>query len=322
MRRRSTCRQSATLFLYFTAAMTIDATTASRAVDRVALARASARQAAAPEAPWLHGEVARRMAERLPVFRQKPAVVIDWWSHIGASREALAKAYPQARILSVEPAADHFPHARTKVPAPWWSSRRWRAEPAAIVDSAVPPALGNLLWANMMLHAVADPVRQMQVWRQALAIDGWLMFSTLGPDTLASLRDLYAQAGWGSAHAAFTDMHDLGDMLVHAGFADPVMDQERLTLTWATPEALLRELHSLGGNADPARHAGLRTPRWRERLQAALRERAAADGRIALEFEIVYGHAFNPPPRLKISGETHISPEDLRSMARSSRPPR
>ena len=147
------------------------------------------------------------------------------------------------------------------------------------------------------------------------------MFSTLGPDTLAGLRALYRDAGWGTAHAAFTDMHDLGDMLVAAGFADPVMDQERLTLTWATPEALLGELRTLGANADPARFAGLRTPRWRARLEAALRERATADGRIALDFELVYGHAFNPPPRAKVAGETRVPLEDLRSMARSGRRP-
>lgn len=259
------------------------------------------------------------MAERLPVFRQKPAVVIDWWSRAGASREALAQAYPQARVLRVEPAAEHALAARPQQPAAWWSLRRWRAEAAVLDETSVPPSSGGLLWANMMLHAVVDPVVQMQRWRQALAVEGWLMFSTLGPGTLASLRSLYAQAGWGAAHAAFTDMHDLGDMLVHAGFAAPVMDQERLTLTWATPEALLGELRSLGSNADPSRHAGLRTPAWRGRLHAALRERAAADGRIALEFEIVYGHAFNPPPRLQLRSETRVPLEDLRTMARGSR---
>jgi malonyl-CoA O-methyltransferase len=171
----------------------------------------------------------------------------------------------------------------------------------------------------MMLHTVTDPALQMQRWRRALAVDGFLMFSTLGPDTLAGLRALYSESGWGSAHAAFTDMHDLGDMLVEAGFADPVMDQERLTLTWATPEALLGELRTLGANADPSRFEGLRTPRWRSRLLAALRERAAGDGRIALEFELIYGHAFNPAPRAMVAGETHVALDDLRAMVRSGR---
>ena len=290
---------------------------AARAIDGLALARAQRRQAAAAQAPWLHGEVARRMAERLSVIRQQPEAVIDWCSHAGASQALLAAAYPQARQIRVEAMPVAEVHGAAS--APWWTTRRWRREAAPIVAADLPPAAGQLLWANMMLHMVADPTVLMRAWRRALSIEGFLMFSTLGPDTLGPLRELYRDAGWGPPHAPFTDMHDFGDMLIEAGFADPVMDQERLTLTWATPEALLAELRGLGGNADPARFAGLRTPHWRVRLMAALRERAGADGRIALEFELVYGHAFNPPPRAKVAGETRVALDDLRAMARSGR---
>jgi malonyl-CoA O-methyltransferase len=227
----------------------------------------------------------------------------------------LEQAYPKARWLRVEA------QAVAREAAPWWLRRPWRRDAPAIAESALPANAGQLLWANMMLHAVADPGALMQRWRRALAVDGFLMFSTLGPDSLKGLRELYRDVGWGAAHAPFTDMHDLGDMLVGAGFADPVMDQERLMLTWATPEALLNELRTLGVNADPLRFAGLRTPRWRARLLAALRERAAPDGRIGLEFELVYGHAFNPPPRAKLAGETRVPLDDLRAMARSGRRP-
>src|SRR5207247_496200 len=149
--------------------------------------------------------------------------------------------------------------------------RRWRAAPSALVDNAVPDGDAQLLWANMMLHAAADPQAVFARWHRALAVDGFVMFSTLGPDTLRELRELYRACGWPAPMAELVDMHDLGDMLVHAGFADPVMDQEQITLTWATPQALLDELRTLGGNAHPQRFAGLRTPRWRERLCAALR---------------------------------------------------
>ena len=255
------------------------------------------------------------MAERLPVVKLKPALLIDWWSATGASRELLRAAYPKARVLRVEPAA-----AIARPAAPWWQHIARRAA-LSVEAAAVQPGAAQLVWANMVLHAVFDPGVLMAQWRRALAVDGFLMLSTLGPDTLRTLRDIYRDAGWGAAHAPFTDMHDLGDMLVRAGFADPVMDQERLTLTWATPEALLGELRTLGANADPARFAGLRTPRWRSRLLGALRERAPADDRIALEFELVYGHAFNPPPRIKVAGETRVALDELRTMARSGRRP-
>ena len=117
-------------------------------------------------------------------------------------------------------------------------------------------------------------------------------------------------------------MHDLGDMLVQAGFADPVMDQETLTLTWENPRALLAELRSLGGNASPTRWPGLRTPRWRERLHAALQSLAGLDGRLRLSFEIVYGHAFKAPPRAPLSSGTAVSLEDMRAMVRAAGGPR
>lgn len=286
----------------------------TRAIDAAALRRSVHRAAAAPEAPWLHGEVARRMAERLPLVKLQPGVVIDWWSHAGASAPLLRAQYPRATLRRVEP----LPVADT--PARWWQA--WRTRDSAPVDGvALPDAGAQLLWANMMLHAVADPPATIAQWQRVLAVDGFLMFSTLGPATLGSLRVLYRDAGFGSPHAPFVDMHDLGDMLAEAGFAAPVMDQEMLRLSWSTPGALLAELRGLGANADPARHAGLRTPRWRARLEGALAERAGSDGRIALEFEIVYGHAFKPAPRAPVAAETRLSPAELQRMARRGRLP-
>jgi malonyl-CoA O-methyltransferase len=287
---------------------------AGRPVDAAALQRVRRRLAAASAPPWLHAEVARRMAERLPVIRMQPTVVLDWWAQAGGSRELLAAAYPKASLVRVEPAV------ATVAAAPWWLPwRRGRGAGPLLAESAVPAGAGQLLWANMMLHAVADPQAQLIAWQRALAVDGFLMFSTLGPGSLQGLRELYHARGWPPPHAPFVDMHDLGDMLVHAGFADPVMDQEQLVLTWADAPALLRELRSLGGNTDPARPAGLRTPRWHARLLEALGALAGADGRLRLEFEIVYGHAFRPPPRPRVQARTAVALEDLRTMARTPR---
>jgi malonyl-CoA O-methyltransferase len=192
-----------------------------------------------------------------------------------------------------------------------------RATPRSLAEPAVPPASFDMVWSAMGLHWAIDPLAQLQAWRRALAPEGFVMFSTLGPGTLAELRWLYAQAGWGSPMAPLVDMHDLGDMMVEAGFADPVMDQETLTLTWATPEALLAELRSLGRNADPARLAGSRTPRWRRQLCEALQAMAGTDGRIALSIELVYGHAYNKPesgPR--VTPNTAIALDDMKLMLR------
>jgi malonyl-CoA O-methyltransferase len=192
----------------------------------------------------------------------------------------------------------------------------------AVTPAELEVGRAQLLWANMQLHGAIDPRAMMAHWLRALQIDGFMMFSTLGPGTLPELRDLYTRQGWPPPFAPFVDMHDLGDMLVDVGFADPVVDQETITLTWPSATALLAELRGLGGNLDPLRHPGLRTPRWRARLCRLLAERADSAGRVGLSFELVYGHAFRPAPRARLAPHTELPLNDLRDMVRAGRPPR
>ena len=274
------------------------------------------RAARADVAPWLHVEVARRMAQRLEVVRAQPAVVIDWWAALGGGGEALRARYPKARIEAVEPTAALASRSARAAAPPWWSPSRWRGAPAVWREDALPgDGHAQLLWSNMMLHWSAAPHELFARWERLLAVDGFVMFSCFGPDTLKELQALYRRLGEPPAAHAFIDMHDLGDALLAAGFADPVMDMETLRLTWSDATAALAELRTLGGNASARRAAGLRTPR-RQRLllqdiEAGLRD---ADGRVGLSFEIVYGHAFKPPPRVR--GETRVSVDALRATAR------
>jgi malonyl-CoA O-methyltransferase len=287
-----------------------------RMLDAIAVAAALRRMAAAPQPPWLHAEVARRMAQRLLIVKLQPETVLEWWGHTGASGGLLAAAYPKARRIVVEPIDALLQRSRRAAKVPWWSARR-RARAADVQsDADGTPGAAQLLWANMMLHAVADPPVLLARWQRLLATDGFVMFSCLGPGTLRELRVMYRGLGWPPPAPDFVDMHDLGDMLVQAGFADPVMDQETLTLTWDSAQALLAELRGLGGNASPARWPALRTPRWRERLCAGLQSLAGADGRLGLSFEIVYGHAFKAAPAVK--GESVVTLEDMRAMMHSS----
>lgn len=291
-----------------------------RPAQPAALAQIARRMGRAAEAPWLHGEVARRMAERLALIRMQPRAVVDWWSINGAGQPLLRQAYAHARMLRVEADAQLLRRGRADTAAPaWWSRRRAAPATAWAAPHEVPAGGADLLWSNMMLHWVADPQAEMQVWQHALAADGFVMFSTLGPGSLSGLRERYARRGWPAAHAPFVDMHDLGDMLLRCGFADPVMDQEVLTLTWPDAHALLAELRTLGGNADPRRAAGLRTPRWRDTLRAELQALQGADGRLRLDFEIVYGHAFKAAPKARVASRTTVALDDMRSMMRSAR---
>ena len=289
---------------------------APRGVDVLALSRHLRRLYRAEQAPWLHAEVARRMAERLDVIRLQPARVIDWQAKLSASAAQLRSRYPKAQITAVD--AERAPITPRATGAwRWWPLSR--APTPALLPTELQRGQADLLWANMALHTAADPVALFKQWHAAIAVDGFLMFSTLGPGTLVELSALYRRHGWPAPMAPFVDMHDLGDMLIEAGFADPVMDQETLTLSWADAPALLAELRSLGGNASPHRAPALRTPAWLQRLSSALTETAKADGRPALSFEIVYGHAFRVAPKLAMAAEASLSPEDLRTMARQPR---
>ncbi|MBX3607906.1 MAG: biotin synthase [Piscinibacter sp.] len=293
----------------------------ARGLDEAAVTHIVRRLARAAQPPWLHREVARRMAERLALIRLQPALLIDWSSWLGAGADLLKSAYPQARRVQVEPMAELAARGVPQTAPRWWTAARWQGNaPQVLAEPAPLPRGAQLVWSNMALHGVADPPALFGRWYDALAADGFVMFSCLGPGTLRELRALYTRQGWPAPTPGFVDMHDLGDMLVQAGFADPVMDQEVLQLSWPDPEALLGELRALGGNAAPERLAGLRTPRWRACLRDALASLAGPDGRIAMSFEVAYGHAFRGAPRARAGEATRVSLQDMRTMVRSGRP--
>lgn len=293
---------------------------APRPLDPVALSQVRRRLQRQAEPPWLHGEVARRMGERLSIIKLHPARVLDWGAFIGAGQRVLSQTYPKARVTAVEADEERRAATNAALRPSWWKALSGQSAVPTLRPSEVPAAGADLLWANMVLHGVLDPQVEVKAWHRSLAVDGFVMFSSLGPGSLQELVELYASRQWPAPLAPFVDMHDLGDMLVQAGFADPVMDQETITLTWASPKTLLAELRTLGGNVDPERKSGLSTPRWRARLELALSSLAQPDGRVALAFEVVYGHAFKAAPRSRSTGETAVSLDEMRAMVRRTRP--
>lgn len=290
-----------------------------RPVDETALSRAVARVTAADAPPWLHQEVARRMAERLGIIKLQPGRVLDWHAHVGGGRALLRQTYPRAEVTAVE--AGRVAPRRDRAEGPWWRAV-WpaRTAPEPLTPEEAEAGAAQLVWANMMLHGAADPISVMRRWHHALAVEGFVMFSTLGPGSLPELRALYARQAWGPPMAPLVDMHDIGDMLLEAGFADPVMDQELITLTWPDAAGALAELRGLGANAALVRPAGLRTPAWRQRLLDAVDAATAdrADKRVAFTFEVAYGHAFKPLPRSPLQPETRLPLADMRAMVRGS----
>lgn len=262
------------------------------------------------------------MQDRLQWICRTPKTWCDWHPVRGGmqTHALVAQRYPQAQVYVVESSPRMQALAQSRWAKPWWNPARW-AGSRTMVEL---PAAGSvdMLWANMLLHHQAQPMQMLQAWHQALAVDGFVMFSCLGPDTVKELRALYTQLGWPAAGHSYTDMHDWGDMLVQAGFAEPVMDMETITLTFATPERLLQELRELGCNLHPQRFAGLRGKAWLAQLHAALDTHLRVDsseGQLAVTFELVYGHAFKPAPRVAVDAESAVSLEQMRRMLKQGR---
>jgi malonyl-CoA O-methyltransferase len=264
------------------------------------------------------------MEDRLQWIKTQPASWADWSPLRGGiqAHALVAKRYSRATAHVIEPEPSLTARTGAALAAPWWSARRWQGGTARF--DALPDDGVDLLWANMALHAAPDPQALIAEWHRSVSVDGFLMFSCFGPDTVRELHHLYERHGWPPAGHEFTDMHDWGDMLVGAGFAEPIMDMERIVLTWATPAAAVAELRTLGRNLHPARFPGLRARGWRSHLYDTMRElhgQGDNAGRITLTFEIIYGHAFKPAPRVSLSAQSAVSLRDMRAMLQKGRQP-
>ena len=152
----------------------------------------------------------------------------------------------------------------------------------------------DMLWSSLALQWCNDLDATFSGMRRVLAPNGLLMFSTFGPDTLRELRHAFSQADGYSHVSRFQDMHDIGDALMRAGFADPVMDVEHFTLTYDTASGLMRDLKALGAhNATQGRRQGLAGKSAWKRMEAEY-EKLRQDGKLPATYEVIYGHAWAP----------------------------
>ncbi|MEA3120429.1 MAG: malonyl-CoA O-methyltransferase [Paraburkholderia sp.] len=285
------------------------------------------------------------MRERLDYILIKPTSVLDAGCGTGEDLPALRARFAEAPIFGADlsqamlsralPQAAGDTNWRRLLPAALQRALGAPGPRIAQADfAALPFAAGafDFVWSNLALHWHPRPDLVFPEWQRVLKAGGLLMFSTLGPDTLRELRGAYAEVE--AAHGVasrphvidFVDMHDLGDMLVESGFEIPVMDQETLTITYASPESLLADVRRWGaypfvqadstvdGGLSASKSSGLasrQARRLRAALTAALDGRRREDGTIALTFEVIYGHAWKAVPRKTAEGHGIVRIEDI-----------
>ena len=279
-------------------------------VDKSAVRRSFDRAAVSYDAAAvLQAEIASRMLERLSYIRLDPSVILDAGCGTGHVWDGLKQRFPDAALVGLDIAEGMIRLALSRTPR--WKAllSRGRTPSGLCADLEALPVAGesvDLVWSNVALQWVNDLPRVIaDVWR-ILRPGGLFMFSTFGPDTLKELRSAYEGVDGATHVSRFTDMHDIGDMLVTARFADPVMDMEPFTLLYDDLPLLMRELKAIGAhNATEGRSRGLSGPRRFERLKAQY-ESFRQNGKLPATFEVVYGHAWKPLPRLGPDGKKVI----------------
>jgi malonyl-CoA O-methyltransferase len=284
-------------------------------LDRKALRLQAERRAADPaERDFIAREVHGRMLERLDFVRLAPSLVLDVGCGRAAGSSALAARYPQALCLAIDLSPAALRHGRIAPPragpaarlAGWLRQALAPSSPTPGERPAGPPALlaadthrlplpdacADLIWSNLAWHQFVDPLAVLAEWYRVIRPGGLLMLSAFGVDTLRGLPGMAADA------ARFPDMHDIGDALVSAGFAEPVMDAERIALGYRSPHDLIAEWRAaLGGNPRADRRRGLAGRAGFQRALDALAAHRDAEGLIPVGLELIHGHAWCPPQK-------------------------
>jgi malonyl-CoA O-methyltransferase len=272
--------------------------------DKRAVRRAFERAAPGYDAAAvLHREIGSRLLQHLDPMRVAPRVALDLGCGTGSLLEPLARRFPEATVIGLD-----FAHAmlmQSRERAPWWR-RAFATRGAGLVcaDAERLPlaaAACDLVVSNLALQWCRPPEVFAECAR-ALSNGGLLLFSTFGPDTLRELREAFASVDAGAHVNSFVDMHDLGDALVHAGFADPVMEMEMMTLEYESVANVARDLKSLGAvNGSPRRSRGLLgRERWERMAQRY--EGFRRDGVLPATYEVIYGHAWKTQRRVAPDG--------------------
>lgn len=269
------------------------------------------------EVAVLQREVANRLLERLDLVKIRPRRVLDLGAGTGWCTRALAERYPKAAVVALDLAPGMLCRARGRFSA--WTRRFGRhgfvcgdAERLPFADDSF-----DLIFSSLTLQWCTDPDGTFAELRRVLRPGGLLMFTTLGPDTLKELRASWAAVDNDVHVNTFLDMHDVGDAMVRARLADPVMDMEVVTVTYGKVPQLLSDLKILGAhNVNAGRSRGLTGKGRLKAMMGHYEQYRTEAGVLPATYEVIYGHAWGPEPqpeRRGEGGEVHISLETLKS---------
>jgi malonyl-CoA O-methyltransferase len=277
------------------------------AFDRRRLRRAFDRAAPGFDSvAMLHREIAGRMLDRLSIIRLNATTILDAGSGTGFATNLLRKRFARSLVIDLDQSESMLRQLRNRRR----SFMAWLRLPRSTVCAdfqrmPLASASVDLIWSNLALHWAEEiPAVFAEAYR-VLRPGGLLMFSMFGPDTLKELDRTAGDEGFRVNR--FVDMHDVGDMLVHSAYGDPVMDMEYMTLTYTDVAALLRDLKAQGSICTQGlARKGLGARSAYASVVEGYEQLRGADGRLPATFEVIYGHAWKPAQRVSPTGRPVI----------------
>ena len=236
----------------------------------------------------LEQEVCRRLLERLEFQRQLPQRILDLGCGTGDASRVLKRTFRQAQVIGLDLSTAMLKRMRKR-------SSFLRPLHGVCGDIARLPFAGqsaDLLFSNLASHWSADLAALFDEFRRVLRPGGMLLFATLGPGTLSELREAWAKVDGSVTFSPLPDLMEIGDALAAAGFREPVMDMEQITVHYPSLEALARELECTG--ISTLVQGWEQWPAEQARLEDALASRLVKGG-YPVSYEVLYGTAFGPP---------------------------
>ena len=265
----------------------------------------------------LQREVGARLLDSLDYYEGTPQRVLDIGCGTGRGTAALKKRWPKAEMIALDLAPSMLRRARRY--------GGWRKPFARVCadGQALPFADRSMdvVYSNLCMQWCETPRPLLAECARVLKPGGFMVASSLGPDTLWELRAAWAAADASQAHVGrFLDLHEVGDAALAAGLKDPVLDSDRITLDYADVRGLLVDLKGLGAtNADRERpHALTGKVRFQTMLDAY--ETHRRDGRIPATWEVITLHAWGPPQGFLPRHGERATPFEVIKWAK--RPPR
>ena len=254
------------------------------------------------DAAVLQQEVCSRLLEKLDYIKLSPRLILDAGAGTGEAVWPLLKRYKKSRLVVLDLSE------RMLMKAVNHGGLLRKPEPVCADIEQLPFGDNSfeLVFSSLSLQWCNDLQSTLDGLLRVLKPGGLLLFTTFGPDTLKELRTCWLQIDNAVHVNEFADMHDVGDMLLRAGFADPVMEAETITVNYTSVDQLMADLRAIGANVTAEGHrAGLTTPSVLGRLRQAYD--AYRVGRwLPASYEVVYGHAWKPAGSRERSSELAV----------------